>query len=293
MSISAIVLTYNERLHIRRCVENVRQVAQEVFVVDCHSTDGTQEIARECGATVVEHDWPGNQAEQLNWALEHLPITGEWVLRQDADEYLTPALVEEMKTHLGGLGAEVNGVAYTFDLVFQGKRLRFGPPRPEILRLWRRGKAHCEQRLMDERMVLSEGCVISFKGHFVDHNLNDIDWWTRKHLGYAKREMAQTALSMVAQKGYGRRDKGMYYRLPLFWRATAYFVYRYIVRLGFLDGKAGFLWHFLQGWWYRTLVDTKLLELKQLTLSNGGGAGDASWLHNYLKKQGISLPEDF
>ena len=269
--VTVVILAYNERLHIRRCVENVRRVAQEVFVVDCHSTDGTQAIARECGATVVEHDWPGNQAEQLNWALEHLPIRGDWILRQDADEYLTPALVEEIKTRLGEFGPEVNGVAYTFDVVFQGKRLRFGPSRPEILRLWRRGKAHCEQRLMDERMVLSEGSVISFKGRFVDHNLNDIDWWTRKHLGYAKREMAQTALSMVAQKGYGRRDKGMYYRLPLFWRATAYFVYRYIVRLGFLDGKAGFLWHFLQGWWYRTLVDTKLLEVRRLILSNGGG----------------------
>lgn len=103
VTISAIILAYNERLHIRRCVENVRRVAQEVFVVDCYSTDGTQEIARACGATVVEHDWPGNQAEQLNWALENLPITGEWVLRQDADEYLTEALIAELQARLDEL----------------------------------------------------------------------------------------------------------------------------------------------------------------------------------------------
>ena len=294
MTISAIILAYNERLHIQRCVENVRRVAQEVFVVDCHSTDGTQEIARACGATVVEHDWPGNQAEQLNWALENLPITGDWVLRQDADEYLSEELIQEINGRVSHLDSAVTGVAYMFDVVFQGKRLRFGPRRPEILRLWRRGKARCEKRIMDERMVLLEGAAISFRGRFVDHNLNDLDWWTRKHLGYAKREMAQAAIAIWGRSGHGRANKGVYYRLPVFWRAMAYFLYRYVVRLGFLDGKAGFLWHFMQGWWYRTLVDAKLRELQRVMGVTGGGGGiAASRLHDYLKEQGISLPEDF
>lgn len=292
-TLSVIILTANEHLHIRRCIENVRALATEVFVVDCHSTDGTQEIARACGAMVVEHDWPGNQADQLNWALATLPLKGDWVMRLDADEYLTPALIDEIKMRLDALPPEVHGVAYTFDLVFQGKRLRFGPPRPEILRLWRRGKAHCEQRLMDERMVLSEGRVISFKGRFVDHNLNGIDWWVRKHLGYAKREMAQAAIAMLGQQGHGRADKGMYYRLPLYWRAFAYFFYRYVVRLGFLDGKAGFLWHFMQGWWYRTLVDAKILEMQRLYRATEGGASLREWLRDYLRREGITLPEDF
>ena len=292
MKCSAIILAYNERLHIQRCVENVRRVAQEVFVVDCHSTDGTQEIARACGATVVEHDWPGNQAEQLNWALENLPITGDWVLRQDADEYLSEELIQEINGRVGRLEPAVTGVAYTFDVVFQGKRLRFGPRRPEILRLWRRGKARCEKRIMDERMVLLEGEAISFGGRFVDHNLNDLDWWTRKHLGYAKREMAQAAIAIWGQRGHGRANQGVYYRLPIFWRATAYFLYRYVVRLGFLDGKAGFVWHFFQGWWYRALVDAKLMEMYRSAGVTGGGI-TTSWLHDYLKEQGISLPEDF
>lgn len=260
MTVSAIILAYNERLHIQRCVENVRRVAQEVFVVDCHSTDGTQEIARACGATVVEHDWPGNQAEQLNWALEHLPITGDWVLRQDADEYLSEELIQEINGRVSLLEPAVTGVAYTFDVVFQGKRLRFGPRRPEILRLWRRGKACCNLRIMDERMVLLEGVATSFKGRFVDHNLNKIDWWIQKHINYANREMKQVICSMRKGKMKGRLDKGFYYCLPLFWRSSAYFLYRYIICLGFLDGVPGFLWAFLQAWWYRIIVDTLLYE---------------------------------
>ena len=111
-TVSVIILTSNERLHIRRCIERVRPVATEIFVVDCHSTDGTQAIARGLGATVVEHDWPGNQATQFNWALDNLPLTGEWVLRLDADEYLTPELVAEVSARLDTLPPEVTGGAF-------------------------------------------------------------------------------------------------------------------------------------------------------------------------------------
>ena len=269
--ISAIILAYNERLHIQRCVENVRRVAQEVFVVDCHSTDGTQEIARACGAVVVEHDWPGNQADQLNWALENLPITGDWVLRLDADEYLTEALIAELQARLDALPGEVAGVSFPRDVVFLGRKLRFGMPPVVLLRLWKRGKATCENRKMDEHMVLTEGAVEVFSGHFVDHNLNNLVWWTQKHLGYAQREKGDIQArafdqgALVGQAARKRRVKGFYVRLPLFWRAAGYFVYRYFIRLGFLDGKAGFLWAFLQAWWYRTLVDALLYEDSQKT----------------------------
>lgn len=264
--VSVVILAYNERLHIRRCIENVRQVAQEIFVVDCHSTDGTQEIARECGATVVEHDWPGLYAVQFNWALENLPITGDWVLRLDADEYLTEALIAEILARLNALPEEVSGVSFPRDVVFLGRKLRFGMPPVVLLRLWRRGKATCENRKMDEHMVLTEGQVETFAGRFVDHNLNNLVWWTQKHLGYAQREMGdiqERAFAQGALEGQAARKrqiKGIYVRLPLFWRAAGYFVYRYFIRLGFLDGKPGFLWAFLQAWWYRTFVDALLYE---------------------------------
>lgn len=267
-TLSVIILTYNERLHIRRCIENIRPLATEIFVVDCHSTDGTQTIARSLGATVVERDWPGNQAAQMAWALETLPLKGKWILRLDADEYLLPELILEVQERLDGLPKEVTGVVFNRRHIFLGKWVKHGIYPVGILRLWRAGKAYCEQREMDEHMVLTEGTSVTFGNDFVDHNLNNLVWWTQKHLNYAQREVdaylkghgvkADDGLAIeVAAK---RRKKSGYYRLPLFWRAFAYFLYRYLFRLGFLDGKAGFLWAVLQGFWYRTFVDALLYE---------------------------------
>lgn len=81
LDITVIILTYNEEIHIRRCLENVRQFASKVYVVDCLSTDRTVEIVKKLGAEIVEHEWPGNQAEQFNWALANLSISTKWVLR--------------------------------------------------------------------------------------------------------------------------------------------------------------------------------------------------------------------
>lgn len=267
-TLSVIILTYNERLHIRRCIENIRPLATEIFVVDCHSTDGTQAIARSLGATVVEHDWPGNQAEQLNWALVHLPLSGDWMLRLDADEYLTDVLKNELASRLDMLPAEVSGVTFRLTRVFMGKRLRFGNPTIRLLRLWRKGKASCETRVMDEHMQVTEGRIVDFRGDFCDHNLNDLVWWTQKHLNYAQREVAiltdtathDAEVGLSINASVKRRMKSRYAKLPLFWRAFAYFLYRYLFRLGFLDGKAGFLWAVLQGFWYRTFVDALLYE---------------------------------
>ena len=265
-TVSVIILTYNDRLHIRRCIERVRPIATEIFVVDCRSTDGTQEIARDLGATVVEHDWPGNQAVQFNWALDNLPLTGDWVLRLDADEYLTPELVAEVSARLDTLPPEVTGVRFKRRHIFLGKWVRHGVYPVWLLRLARRGAFRCEQRKMDEHLRLAEGREVAFVHDFVDHNLNDLLWWSQKHLGYAKREaddLAEAAFdvgSLSGQAAAKRRLKARYAHLPRFWRAFAYFVYRYFLRLGFLDGVPGFLWAFLQAFWYRTLVDALLYE---------------------------------
>lgn len=112
LDLSVIILTYNEEIHIRRCLENVTPLAKEVFVVDCFSTDKTVEIAREYEQVkVVQHQWPGNQAEQFNWALDNLPIQTEWILRLDADEYLLPALVEELQEKLPCMADSVSALS--------------------------------------------------------------------------------------------------------------------------------------------------------------------------------------
>jgi glycosyltransferase involved in cell wall biosynthesis len=320
LDISVVILTLNEECHIRRCIENVSPWVREVFVVDCFSTDGTAEISKNLGAEVVQHTWPGNQAAQFNWALANLPIKTKWVLRLDADEYLSSELVEEIKAKLEKLPKDVTSVSFHLRRVFMGRVIRRGMPRIKMLRLFRYGKARCEQRLMDEHIELLEGRTVEFEGDFADHNLNDIGWWTAKHNGYALREavdlldmeygilggsnaagaagsnaaeaagsnapegagsIAADAAGFNAPDGAGlkgfksvggglndqaaekRAKKMRYARMPLFWRAFVYFCYRYFLRGGFLEGKEGFLWHFLQGWWYRTLVDAKVWEIKR------------------------------
>lgn len=269
MSISVVILTYNEALHIERCIGSARRVSDKIYVVDSHSNDGTQEIARCLGATVVEHDYV-NQAQQMQWAIDNLVLDTEWVMRMDADEYLTDKLVDEIKTVLPELSADVTGVYLPLDVIFQGKNVKHGRLHaPKIMRIWRRGKAYMEQRWMDERMVLTEGSAITFKGRFVDHNLNSLAWWTQKHNNYSNRELAVEAMRMYgigsddeALKGRNQK-KGMYYRLPAFFRAGVYFSVRYFMLGGFIDGKAGLIWATLQAYWYRFLIDAKMSEMKR------------------------------
>lgn len=278
LPVAVIVLTKDEQIHIERCISNAMRVSNEVYVVDSESTDNTRSIAECLGAKVEVHPWPGNQAEQFNWALDNLSLKSEWVLRLDADEYLTDELIEELYEKVPQLPADVSGVEFPRGYIFLGKEIRRGTGRINQLRLFRRGKGRCEQRLMDEHIELTDGTTEQFNGAFFDDNLNNLSWWTQKHVGYAIREAVDLLDMEYDLTGAARGDesrhiseqaqakrmkKHKYARLPLFWRSTAYFLYRYILRGGFLEGKEGFLWHFLQGWWYRTLVDAKVLELKR------------------------------
>lgn len=277
LDISVIILTLNEELHIRRCIGNVRSVAKRIFVVDCFSKDRTVDIAKELGAEVYQHEWPGNQAEQFNWALDNLPIDTEWILRLDADEYLTDALIAELEEKLPVISESVSALSLSLARAFYGKILHHGIVNSiKIIRLFRKGKARYEKRLMDEHLSVLSGETIELKNLFVDDNRMSVGQFIDKHNGYAAREAAllldaeyhltdtdilpQDLGKEVEKK---RAQKARYARMPLFWRAFGYFVYRYVIKLGFLDGKEGFLWDFLQGWWYRTLVDAKIFEVKK------------------------------
>lgn len=275
LDLTVIILTKDEELHIARCLDNIREIAKKIYVIDCHSTDRTQEIARDHGAEVVEHDWPGNQAEQFNWALDNLPIETEWILRLDADEYLLHELVEELKEKLTSLPHGINGVVFKRRHIFMDRWMKGGIYPVKILRLFRHGTGRYEQRLMDEHVVLSNGEEIEFKNDFCDHNLNNLSWFCKKHVDYAVREAAELldieiSLSKRSESGVlseqarnKRKKKESYARKALFWRSFAYFLYRYFLKGGWRDGKEGFIFTFIQGWWYRTLVDAKVFEIKK------------------------------
>ena len=266
-NVDVIILAKDEERHIVRCLERLAPLeARRIFVVDCFSTDQTKVLAEARGAVVVEHEWPGLYAVQFNWALDHLPLEADWVLRLDADEYLYPETIEEIKRELPKLPAAISGLSLSRARVFLGKRLRFGQGKIILTRLFRRGVGRCEERKMDEHIVLAEGETRQLKGQFADDSLMTLDEWTAKHVGYAHREAADlkegafAAGEINAAAAAKRRMKGRYAQLPLFWRSFAYFLYRYIGLGGFLDGKEGFLWAFLQGWWYRAYVDALIYE---------------------------------
>lgn len=289
-SITTVILTYNEEIHIRRCIENAFRVSDDVFVVDCFSTDKTVEIAKECGAKVIQHEYV-NQAQQFQWALNNCQITTEWTLRMDADEYMTDELIAEIEERLPQLDYDVTGCYLPLRVCFMGKVLRHGLLHPvTILRLWRTGCVYMEQRWMDERCVLTRGSAITMKNCFVDHNLKGLGEFTLKHNNYSNRE----AFVEVNRKYHLLDDnesdeltsrnsrKSSYYRLPRFFRAFLYFFVRYFVFLGFLDGRRGFIWLTLQAYWYRFLVDAKLYEMDKRLGKNPSREDVVAYVERYF-----------
>ena len=256
--IAVIILSKNEALHIGRCLERLRELApRQIFVVDCFSSDGCDRIAADMGATVVQHEWPGCQSVQFNWALDNLPIAAAWVLRLDADEYLTTETAARLRDELPRLPGDVTGLTLELRRRFMGGEIRHGTSGIRLLRAWRYGKGRLENRAMDEHAIV-DGEVIDFDGAFYDDNLNTMDWWREKHRGYARRE----AVDALAGEKF-KSSKALYYRCPRYLRAVAYFLYRYVLRLGFLDGYAGWMWHFWQGLWYRWIVDVEISRMKR------------------------------
>lgn len=284
LDISVITLAHNEHIHMRRCLDRITPYVKAVYVIDCYSDDDTVQIATEySNVTVLQHEWV-NYASQFKWALDNAPISTQWVLRLDADEYLSDELIDELERRLPALDKRYSGVLFPLRRVFLGREIKHGIARGiKMLRLFRYGQAHIEDRQMDEHMELVSGEMIEFEHSFSDDNLNNLSWWTQKHVGYAIREAVDLldaeynltempvdmeCSSLSAQVLAKRKKKEKYARMPLFWRSFVYFLYRYFVKLGFLDGKEGFLWDFLQGWWYRTLVDAKIYEIKKATGGN-------------------------
>ncbi|MBN9660804.1 MAG: glycosyltransferase family 2 protein [Acidobacteria bacterium] len=265
--IAAIILTKNEEQDLPGCLESLRLVADEVYVIDSGSTDRTLEIAAAAGATVLFHKFE-NHARQMNWALGNVPSNAAWMIRLDADERISPELARSIRTAVDRCDAQVNGLLMPRRTVFLGKRLRFGGTYPVwLLRAWRSGTASCEDRWMDEHMVLSSGQTAKVEGELLHIIPKDLAEWSRKHVWYAERECIDARSNGTASENFGGQAKwkrtaknGVFYRLPPVWRAFGYWVFRYIFMLGILDGGRGFVYHFLQAAWYRVLVDCMLCQ---------------------------------
>lgn len=285
LSLTVIILTLNEELHIKRCIRNVRELAERIIVVDSFSSDRTVELAKVCGAEVIQRPFK-HQADQLQWALDACRIDTEWVLRLDADEFFEPNALAEIRSRLSALSPEITGVDFKRKFFFMGRWIKWGGYYPTILmRLWRTGAARVEQRWMDEHVVLTRGRSLMFhKGDIVDENLAGVDAWMAKHNRYATRQMvdfinreyrllpADTWADSLphAQARLKRLMRNnVFGRAPLYLRSVLYFLYRYIIRLGLLDGKQGFVFHTLHSLCYFLLIDAKIDEARAFIRAHG------------------------
>ena len=280
--LAVVVLTQDEERTLPDCLASLERLDAAVWVVDSGSRDRTVEVARRAGCAVVHHPFE-TYAAQRNWAFDHLPIQSPWTLCLDADERLTPELADEIRAIVTGPGGDRRS-AYMMSrrTIFMGRWIRHGGQYPTYhLRLFRTGRARCEDRLYDQHFV-APGPVGRLRHDFIDVLTSDLTAWTTRHNRWASLEADQQlherslpltspapAAPMIEPRLLGdtiqRRRfwrTRVYRRAPLFVRPWLLWVYAYVIRLGFLDGVPGLVFHTLQKFWFRFLIDAKIYEAK-------------------------------
>lgn len=273
--LTVVILTYNEEVHIRRAIENVRGWAESVYIVDSHSTDRTREIAEDAGAQVFVHEFV-DYASQREWALRDLPYDTEWMLFLDADELVSDALKQEISQKLPSAPSSLTGYYIKRQFFWRGRWLRHGGLYPTwILRLVRHRFARCDPRSVNEHLQV-DGTTARLQNDLLHVDLKPLSDWIGKHNRYSsleameqirseRKEASDTLASLwgtQAQRKRWIREKIWNPLLPPLLRPVLYFIYVYVFRLGFLDGTAGFTYHALHGFGYRLMIELKYLALR-------------------------------
>jgi glycosyltransferase involved in cell wall biosynthesis len=275
--VSVIVAVRNEARNLARCLESLREIG-EVYVVDSQSTDATVEIARSFGAKVVQFHYQGGWPKKRQWAMESLPLAHDWILLLDADESLTPELVNEIRAAIRNPGYD--GYYVALRIYFLGRELRHSGASFYKLSLFRRGKGRYECRLKEQdasmadmevhEHVVVDGRATKLKSPLLHHNVESISHYIRKHDAYSNweakvwlnptsgvDELAPSLTGTQAQRRRWLRRK--FFLLP--GSPLAYFLYKYVFCLGFLDGVPGLVYCTFQGIQFFN-VKAKIYELK-------------------------------
>ena len=282
IAITVVIPTRNEARHLARCLEAIRRFS-EVYVVDSQSTDATVEIARAFGAEVVQFHYHGGWPKKRQWALDSLPFENDWVLLLDADEVLTPDLADEIEEAI----RDPNLIGYRVFLRinFLGRELRFGGNGFWKLSLFRRGKGHFECRLRDQdhsmsdievhEHIIVDGRIGKLRHALPHHNIESLDRYLTKHNEYsnwearvllqATEQIDELPPALFGNQAQRRRWlKKRFFGLlgsPIF-----FFLYKYILRLGFLDGVPGLIYCALQSTHFFH-IKAKMYELKHTAKS--------------------------
>ncbi len=276
LSFSIIILTHNEEKNIQDCLLSVIGLDCPIFIVDSGSTDDTLKIAEKYNVQVFHHPFE-NYGQQRNWAFENLPIATDWILNMDADHRITPELALEIQ-HIFSkpILEETKGFLVSRKTIFLGRWIKHGGHYPVYHAiLFRKGFGHCEDKLYDQHFVV-DGVCETIKADMIDTLTDSLTSFTERHnrwstleaedqfynYGVSKRGLVEGKLTGNAQQRR-RHIKSVYEKFPLFIRPFIYFFIRYFIKLGFLDGKTGLVFHFLQGFWFRFLVDAKIYEMRK------------------------------
>ncbi|HEX6979644.1 MAG TPA: glycosyltransferase family 2 protein [Alphaproteobacteria bacterium] len=273
LPISIVVLTYNAEATIGATLASARRVSDDIHVVDSFSTDRTLEIARAAGAKVVQHPFQ-NYGAQRNWAIDTLALKHPWELHLDADERLSDELVAELgQLFAGEVPDDIAGFYVPRLVHFHGRPLRHGGMYPIYhLRLFRRGRGRCESRKYDQHFYV-DGRTGKLRSPMIDDIRLSLSEWTQRHNRWSDAEvdelLAPEPSGVIKSDREGdpvsekRRQRDFYYRQPPFLRALLLFLYRYVWKRGFLDGREGLIFYVLQTFWFRFLVDAKLYERRK------------------------------
>jgi glycosyltransferase involved in cell wall biosynthesis len=257
LPVSVIIPVRNEAKNLPRCLQALRDVG-EVFVIDSHSTDDTVEIARSHGAQVMQFHYQGGWPKKRQWAMNTLPIAYDWILLLDADEILTPELTQEMRSAIQN--PAVNGYSILLRTWFLGRVLRHGDVALWKLSLFRRGKGKFECRLQDQdasmadmevhEHVVVEGTTARLSNPLIHHNVESLSRYIQKHDEYSNwesrvlfergddKELPPSLWGSQAQRR--RWLKRKLFAVP--GSPVLLFLYRYILRCGFLDGVPGVIY---------------------------------------------------
>jgi len=285
LPITAIIMTYNEERNLQACLESVKDYIDDIIIVDSFSNDKTEDIAREYTDKFYQNKWI-NYSKQYLWGIANTDIKNEWILRLDADERWTKEGFDELRKIIED--DSVDGVYVKMKIFFMGRFIKYGAFYPNyFLRVYKRSKGAMEDRWMDEHIKV-DGVVVHSNIDVIESNYDrqeNISLWTDKHNGYSTREAVEfiiakhkihevdTVANLFGNKTERKRwmKENIYFNTPLFMRPFMYFIYRYLFKLGFLDGKEGFIFHTLHAFWYRFLVDAKVYQIEQLAKKNNQG----------------------
>lgn len=269
IDLTVIILTYQEEANIKYALQNVSEWAKQIIVLDSFSTDNTIAIIKQFNAEIYQREFD-NYANQRNYALRELNIQNSWTLFLDADEWLTDELKNEITQILKN--PKCDGYLIKRRFYFMERWIKYGGYYPSWnLRLFKHYLASVNREI-NEHIEVS-GKVGRLKYDMIDENHKGFSDWINKHNKYSDFESKQFDLAVhdnMAKLWGSPIERKRWIRLkvwnkilPPLIRPFIYFLYRYFLRLGFLDGRAGFIYHFMHGLVYRLIIDIKYIENKR------------------------------